>query len=151
MRMDTFLFTWNPTKQWQWPEAQLSARLREVAETGAAKDSWSCGNRKSLPIGSRFFLIRLGDEPRGLVGSGKTIGPVHSEPHWDEKKAAEGQLANTAEIEFDVLEREPIIDWDELQSAPFSTFTWSPQAGGIEIPENIAAKLEELWNRKQSD
>ena len=58
---ETYLFAWNP-ERFEWKD--LDAQIRAVQETGAADDAWSCGSVKSIPPGSRFFLIRLGQEPR---------------------------------------------------------------------------------------
>lgn len=68
---ETYLFAWNP-KRFEW-EA-LDELIRAVRETGAADDRWSCGQVKNIAPGSRFFLVRLRHEPRGIVGSGGDPG-----------------------------------------------------------------------------
>ena len=80
--MSTFLFAWNP-KKWDWKERDLTKKILKVAANGSAEDSWSCGNRKELPLGSRFFLIRLGKDPKGIVGSGLTTTDPELGPHWN--------------------------------------------------------------------
>ena len=67
---ETYLFAWNPTS-FEWPA--LDDQIRKIRETGVADDRWSCGRAKNIPPGSRFFLIRLRNEPRGIVGSGVTL------------------------------------------------------------------------------
>ena len=70
--MATYLFAWNP-KRWVW--GNLERELETVRRTGSLTDRWSCGNSKTIRPGSRFFLIRLGDSQRGIVGSGRVLSP----------------------------------------------------------------------------
>lgn len=63
----TFLITWHP-KRWRWTD--LPRAIDDVATAGVAHDRWSVGNRTDLPQGSRVFLMRLGEPPKGIVGSG---------------------------------------------------------------------------------
>jgi 5-methylcytosine-specific restriction protein A len=136
----TYLLTWNP-KNWPWKEQQVV--IGKVVATGTADDSWSIGNRKSMPVGSRFYLIRLGDEGRGIIGSGYTGGEPYEGPHWDTTRR--GAKANFVSITFDALQEFPRISWEDLQSEPFSSFPWGSRSSGIEIPDDIAVSLESLW------
>lgn len=115
---------------------------------GKVTDRWSVGNRRQLQPGTRFYLIRLGSEPRGLVGSGWTTSEPFDAPHWDLNRAAEGIAARFADIYFDVLEEKPLIDMQELNTAPFSDFHWSTQMSGIQIPSTVAEAIETLWNKR---
>jgi hypothetical protein len=85
---ETYLFAWNP-ERFEWRD--LDDQIRAVQETGAADDTWSCGSVRSIPPGSRFFLIRLGQEPRGIVGAGVTVDEVYEAPHYQEERAARGE------------------------------------------------------------
>ena len=113
---ETYLFAWNP-QRFEW--LGLDDQIRSVQETGAADDTWSCGSVKSIPPGSRFFLIRLGQEPRGLVGAGVTLDEVYEPPHWQEDRAAQGEKAHHVDVRFDTLSRTPIIRRSELESPAF--------------------------------
>ena len=86
----TYLFAWNP-ENFAWDI--LNEQIQKVANTGAAEDSWSCGSVRNLPSGSRFFLIRLAAEPRGIVGAGITTSDVSERTHWDDERAAKGDTA----------------------------------------------------------
>jgi len=129
--MATFLFAWNPEK-WEWKERDLTKQIFKVEATGSAKDTWSCGNRKDLPIGSRFFLIRLGKEPRGIVGSGQTTTDPYLNRHWDPALSRRGKEALYVDLKFDFLSKEPLITWPELQNPPYSNFSW-----GIQTPTPV--------------
>lgn len=136
----TYLLTWNP-KNWPWDEQQVA--IHKVVANGGAEDSWSIGNRTSMPIGSRFFLIRLGDSGRGIIGAGHTSGEPYKDTHWD--KSRPGETANYVSITFDALHESPRISWDELHKGPFSTFPWGSRSSGIEIPGELSARLEKIW------
>lgn len=120
-----FLFGWNPEQR--NPES-LAVAVTEVEERGATTLAWRSGNRRSLPINSRAFLIRLGAEPRGIIGVGWTRSDPNDEPAVD--------------IEFQVLREEPIVPFATLQLPPFSDFQWSIQASGVAIPTALAADLD---------
>ncbi len=143
--MSTYLFAWNP-KRWTWDD--LDGQIEQVGLVGHTDDRWSSGNTKQLPVGSRFFLIRLGVEPKGIIGSGLTLSEPEYGPHWDDKKAANGGETLYCDIRFDYLSEDVLVTWHELQAPPFSSFRWGVQASGISIPDPIAEALEELWQSR---
>ena len=143
--MSTYLFAWNP-KRWSWNN--LDAQIEQVGLSGHADDRWSTGNTKQIPAGSRFFLIRLGVDPKGLVGSGVTLSPPDYGPHWDEEWAASGDETLYCDIRFDYLSDDVLVTWEELQLPPFAAFRWGVQASGIGIPTTVAEVLEELWQSR---
>ena len=130
--MPAYLLVWNPDV-WSW--SRLRQDLKTFVRNGALPFSWSCGNRRNLPIGSRVFLIRLGVEPKGIVGSGWTV----NEPFSDN--------GLHVEFVFDTLHEKPLLSLSELQR--MSDFHWSSQASGIEIPDETTSKLEDAWKKKR--
>jgi hypothetical protein len=88
--MPSFYFLWDPTN---YPE--FCEELREIVPLLATgqwtEDStWSTGRRTKtdFPPKSRFFMVRVGQEPRGVIGYGTIptgeLSPPHS--HWDPRK-----------------------------------------------------------------
>ena len=69
----TYWLTWNP-KKWEW--ADLGEMIAEVHESGSADSWWSYGNVRNMPDGSRFYMIRVAADPKGIVG----LGGHHKEP-----------------------------------------------------------------------
>jgi hypothetical protein len=67
--MRTFLLTWNP-RQGRPPD--LKEAVREVARGRSCCWRWSVGNRKTVPVSSRVFLLRQSKKPKGIVASGYT-------------------------------------------------------------------------------
>lgn len=108
-------------------------------------DRWSCGNNKNIRPGSRFFLIRLGDSHRGIVGSGRVLSRPQLDLHWDRRRAARGDQTMFVDIAFDVLSKEPLVDWPTLKKAPFNGFHWGIQMSGVTIPQVVATALEKRW------
>jgi hypothetical protein len=68
----TYLLTWNPSKQLPWEE--LGEEIEEVESGFHRGGRWRCGLTKRIVEGDRVFLMRLGDEPRGIVASGRVEG-----------------------------------------------------------------------------
>ena len=141
----THLFAWNP-KNFVWET--LEGNIQAVRETGRAVDRWSCAGRKSIPVGSRFFLIRLTVEPRGIVGAGVTTSEVREEPHWQRERAEQGETAPFVDIKFDYLSRVPLLRRSELDAAPFDAAHWDIQSSGVAIPRDVAGALEQEWTAR---
>ncbi len=139
--MKTFLLTWNPTR-WNWET--LEDEIIELNEIGTLTGRWSCGTNKSIDINDRFFLIRLGKEPKGIIASGYVKSKVFTGPHWSEE---EGRKANFIEIDYDILinpDSSKILELDIL-NAQFPTQQWSTQNSGISISQDIIYDLEKTW------
>ena len=146
--MKTWLITWNPLR-WSWDD-KYSGYLEmknQISQTGLSYRTWSCGCNKSIQKGDRIFLIRLGVEPRGIIASGYAATGVFEGPHWDQEKEAAGIKCRRIFIEFDKIQ-DPIHDdmiiMDRLKEIS-SSYRWSSQASGIEIPSHISEELEEIW------
>lgn len=140
--MNTFLFAWNP-KKWKWEN--LSEAVIEANQTGKYFDEWSCGNNQSIKKGDRAFLVKLGETPRGIIGSGFVVSDVFKSSHWNEELSSQGKEANKVNIEFDILSEVPILTEEDLKDEMFSGQVWFPQMSGIAIKENLVEKLEKQW------
>jgi len=123
-----FLLTWNPSK------FQVEDFRKELADyfAGAETLRWSVGSRKDLPDGSDLFLMRLGVEPKGIVGMGVSIGDVEYQEHWDGAKADGGTTAHYVAFKPSMIQENPYVSLAELQ-ANWPMFDWTPQGSGIEI------------------
>ncbi len=140
--MQTFLLTWNPNK---WPWKTLDADHDHARKQGFLDNRWSCGRSKRLRSGDRVFLLRLGQEPRGVMASGAVTSDA---PFLDEHFTESGRTALYVSVRFDVLlhpDREPLLPRSHLDSGALADVHWETQASGITIPPNAAAELEELW------
>jgi len=139
--MKTYLIIWNP-KRWPWDDIEES--IEEVNLTGKYSWGWSCGKTKSIMPGDRVFLIKLGTEPKGLIGSGYATTAVYVDEHWSE----EGKDANYIDVDFEVLlnpDIEPILTLDVLMSGKLSQQHWLAQSSGISIRSELVEELESVW------
>ncbi len=141
--MPTYLLTWNP-KRWHWEN--LQEEIEEINENGFLIGRWSVGVSKNIKRGDRVFLIRLGIEPKGIIGSGLADSNVFSEGHWDEERFLNGETANYVDVRFDTLlnpETEAILHRKELNR--LGKMHWDAQGSGTSIPDDVAERLENEW------
>lgn len=142
--MKTILFTWNPRK---WPWDDLPQAVAAANVDGRHVDTWSCGVTRNIHIGDRAFLMRLGQSPKGIMGSGVVVSEPEEGEHWDPDRAAAGDTGYYVEILFDALSPTPILGEDVLSKPPFSAHNWYPMASGTFIPDEIARVLEDVWKK----
>ncbi|MCX5870944.1 MAG: HNH endonuclease [Deltaproteobacteria bacterium] len=135
--MSAYLYTWNPNK-WDWNDQQDA--IYRVNNGDQYDIYWSCGVTKRIEIGDLFFLMRLGVEPKGIIGCGYVSSQPYSLPHWDEQKAAEGKSALRTDLLFKALSENPIVSLTYLEEK-YPKRKWTPQAGGLSIPDEIAKEL----------
>lgn len=143
--MKTYLLAWNP-KRWQWDNIVQMSNDVNIGNT--VLDRWSSGVSKRPQKGDRFFLIRLGEEPKGIFASGKITRDTFEDLHWNEEKSSLGETTNYVEIRYDVLlnpDTDSILPRELLSVPPLSDMHWDTQMSGVQIPDSVAAELEVLW------
>ena len=142
----TYLLAWNP-KRWEWDD--MTEMSNDVKAGKIVYDRWSSGVSKRPQKGDRFFIIRLGEEPKGIFASGKIEEGTFEDLHWDEEKASLGETTNYVNIRYDTLlnpETESILPRDYLNMPPLSGMHWDTQMSGVLIPDNAANELEIIWS-----
>lgn len=145
--MNTYLLAWN-SKRWQWKDLPEFSDLVKDGKFEITR--WSCGNCKRLQEGDRIFLIRLGEEPKGIIASGTITKGSYEDGHWDESKRLKGKKSFFVHVQFDTLlnpEMDNILNRRLLDIPPFSQMHWDTQMSGIQIPDNIAEELEKVWKK----
>ena len=139
--MKTFLFVWNPRK-WDWTDLEETVDL--IERTGCAEEKWSVVSHKKIQPGDRAFLMKLGIEPKGIMGSGYVTTRPFLSKHW----SGEDRLVHKVMIDFEVLINpisEPLLSLDLLKQGDLVKFNWTPQASGIEIQPEFVDELEAVW------
>ncbi len=140
--MKTYLMLWNP-KKWDWET--LESDIAEVDLTGRSSQRWSCGVTKSIQSGDRIFLLRVGKEPRGLIGAGFAATTPFLEKHW----SGENKKALYVDVSFEALfnaDKDPILNVSSLEEELFEQ-NWHPQASGTSVKDHLVEKLESIWFR----
>jgi len=135
--MSAYLYTWNP-KKWNWSDLQEA--IYRVNNNETYDMYWSCGNTKRISTGDMFFLMRLGVEPKGIIGCGYISSEPYDLLHWDEAKAAEGKTTLRTDLLFKSLSEKPMLTLEYLQDK-FPDYKWTPQAGGLSMPEDVADEI----------
>jgi hypothetical protein len=136
--MKAYLFGWNPLK-FEW--ADLDDDIKTLADTGKLEDNWSVISHKSIQPGDRAFIVRVGVEPKGIFASGIIV----SEPYLAFRN---GRHYYRVTVAMDVLlnpDKEPILTLDILKTGNLAAQTWTPQASGISIRQELLDELEGVW------
>lgn len=139
--MNTFLFAWNPEK-WDWEH--LEQNIEELEKTGRVYQMWSCASHKSVKVGDRAFLIKLGKGNRGIIGAGYISSPPFLAQHW----SGSGKMVQRVTIDFEALlnpNTDPILPMSSLKQGKLATQHWSTQISGISINPDIVDELEAVW------
>ena len=98
-----WLLSWNP-KNWKWDKYSEWCVGTKIGERFI--ESWTCHSKKPA-VGDEFYLIKLGEKLRGLIGHGYIARESYSAPHYD-------------------YEQEKFIDQEYLKNS-FPDQNWSPQ------------------------
>ena len=113
----TYLFTWNPDG-YHWP-TEVLRKLESSLSQGPVPDTWSTGNTTSVQAGDRFYLLRQGQEPKGIFASGEVTSAPRKAPHWDPDGASKGDTYNQVDISIEALlnpwETKEILDQGRLE------------------------------------
>lgn len=130
----SYLLLWNPDR---FSFDDLPRLIDRLDAGERPQDNWSTGVRRSMPIGSKVFLLRVGQEPKGIVGEAFTTGDPVAGRHWQgDGEAVYVSLRWTSLIDPSV---EPPLDRAGLPIPE------RVQGGGIEIAPEDAALIEAAW------
>lgn len=139
--MSAHLLAWNPNR-WEWDDLPDVVAAFENGETLTKR--WSCARNKSIGVGDRVFLIRLGKQPKGIFGYGTVITPSYEDVHWEDTRRKSQYVE--FQIDWIVLPgRDRIIPRAELDKPPYLQMHWDTQVSGIRIPDDIATALRNKW------
>ncbi|NCD70604.1 hypothetical protein [Mucilaginibacter agri] len=136
--MKAFLFGWNPIK---FKLEDINDDIKTLAATGKLEEDWSVASHKTIQIGDRAYIVRVGIEPKGIFASGY----VASEPYLAYRN---GRHYYRVAVTLDVLlnpDEERILTLDILKTGNLALQTWTPQASGISIKPELVDELEGLW------
>ncbi len=138
--METYLLLWNP-KRWEWKTIQQD--ILELTQNGKLTGRWSSGIIKKIKPNDRFFLMRLGKEPKGICASGKIINSPVQDNHWDNKEGSTYYVEVAFEIILDPNNESIFLI--EKQEGIYKNYNWTPQSAKT-IPHEIAKQLQDDWS-----
>ena len=132
------LLTWKPeVSVWDYEKVYSEIQNgKKVKTTG-----WRTRTLQEVKIGMEVFIMKLGEEPKGIIAHGHVIkGPyLENETYY-------------VDIEFDSIQNandeKEIISLAELKNK-FKSKTWDSQgdAVGSYIDETILPELKEMWSK----
>ena len=134
------LITWNPEL---WPDLTdelIDATIKVLHAGSRIIDQWSVGSRRNdIESGDSVFLLRQGNDRRGIVAKGIVLGEIFQGPHWDGSK----KEANYVEY---LLENHVTVD-HRLTIADLETHI-NPSSGksaGASLPSHCPAHRQAPW------
>lgn len=140
----TWLMAWNP-KHWPWKTYQ-DDRLKIASDENVTLP-WRTASTQPRE-GDTFYLVRVGQEPRGLIARGNIASAPYEDYHYNAERAANGETARFVDITLTDL-RDPGVDayisMADLQAGTTDGQNWSPQGSGIEIKSPSAKLIGKLW------
>ena len=130
----SYLLTWNPDHFKLGGDAGV--------ELGQEID-WSCHSKQPQP-GDVVYLVRLGQEPRGIVARGLVTEGAHDGPDWKDASKTRNYIRFRIDEHRSDCARGllPLLLLNKAMPAQ----RWNPQSSGVEIAPAIAARLELLWH-----
>ena len=146
--METYLLIWNSTKTPRSEKDYWQKLTKNIRDNGYIDDSWSTGRTKRIKPNDRLFLVRLGEEPRGIFASGWATSNVYQVPHWDEQKYANGKITGEVRIRYDAVadpDMDPILTIAKLKANVSNLQEWQPQGSANGIDSDKALRLEKEW------
>lgn len=136
-----YILKWNPKKfEWEGMPDDVSS----LASSGQLSGYWKCGVTKRILPGDRLFLLRVGVEPCGIVGSGRALG----KPCWRRDFQNRERKGLYVEVDFDALldpSVTPVLNFERLMQRDLVGAPWKVQGSGKGIPGPVLRRLEQVW------
>ncbi len=143
----TFIMRWNTDisnyQMWEFDEA-----IDEFEDEGFYYD-WSIWDYQKVHVGDRFYMIRTGDGPHGIVMRGIIIG----KPYPDEDWSGHGRKVYYIRMRLTHMihpELSPYLLTTDDLSKYLPNFNWENGHSGEILDDCTAQFLEEIWHSHNS-
>jgi len=137
--MNYFLFNWNPKNKLHKYTWENLENFYINYNNGIKTLKWTCRNLNAK-VGDRAFLIKLGQEPKGIFAS----GIINSKIVWDRETKR-----SYVEILFDTFifpdKKEKFLNLKFLENN-FNIF-WTRNQSGTKLENLKFSKLEMVWRK----
>ncbi|SNQ46527.1 conserved hypothetical protein [Frankia canadensis] len=143
--MGTFILTWNPDRyEWDEEGGDYEGGVALIASGATITSTWSMGGRRhGVEPGDRFYLLRQGVEPRGIIGSGYfTTGEIYEDEHFSDPTRTTWYAKVVFELLIDPADGIPTAQLlDEVPG-----FGWNTTyASGNEVRGDAVDQLDRMW------
>jgi 5-methylcytosine-specific restriction protein A len=112
---------------------------------GFAETQWSTGRRNNIEKGDAVFMLRVGVEPKGLIGSGRVIRASFLDNDWKDESPVT-KKTNYVKVRWDHFIDADLNPDDVLPTDKIPGFPNNPQAGGILLSEVTSEAIAEQLN-----
>ena len=141
---NTFLLRWNSAIS-SYTMERLDSDMSKWAQNNWRTDDfdWSVYEWQNAHKGDRFFMLRVGDEDRGIFAAGRFT----SEPYKSEDWSGNGRDVYYMQMEFEAIfhpERSEIITTTELERE-LPHLNWHKGHSGQLLNKEDAVRLELMW------
>ncbi len=131
-----FLFLVNPKLAYN-PYPDWARWAKDLAGDRPVLTTWNTGGRRQgIHAGDQALIVKVGQDPRGLVAIGTLTGEIYVGPHWN----PEAKLPETGFVDleittlFDLEDPVPLELLEHL--APQAQ--WTPRQSGTRLPSSSA-------------
>ena len=135
-----FLLTWNPK---HYSLVKRTGGADEAQPYSAGDETrWTCGS-KQPKVGDTVYLVRVGEEPRGIVARGIVTRESYLDADWLEPEKQRQYI----DFRFDDIRQTcedgllPMMMLEQL----YPEQKWSPQSSGIAINQQYLEDLSQQW------
>ncbi len=136
--MSTVILKWNPAVS----SYKMSHFLNAIAEEEDC-GNWSIRETEKIFAGDRFFLLKVGGFPAGIVAAGTIISDPFPDVDWRNKD----RKTFYCEYEADIMINPaafPLLDNKSL-AAVLPDFDWQGGHSGVVLTEAESRQLDILW------
>lgn len=138
----TYLLRWNPTIS----SYTLNDYRNDMEEyPDGFRSNWSIYEWEEAHKGDRFFMLRTGDDKAGIVYRGEFLSDPYEGDDWAGQEGKKRQYIDIGCYDFIPADNQSPIDI-ELLEKEIPEIDWRKGHSGELLSEEIADKLNDLWN-----
>lgn len=140
--MNYFLFLVNPTLAYDpYPDWRDYEPL--IASGIQPRSVWNTGTRRQgMTRGDRGLIVKVGQEPRGLVGLVTITSDIYEGPHWNPD--AQRPVTGYVDIEFtDIIDLDDPLSLSDLAILG-PGILWTPRQSGTKIPTEVGDRIWDM-------
>ena len=146
--MSVFLLSWNPESSEQ---KDFSKEAKNIFDKKRVIKSWSVTNSLKPKPNDRFYIVKVGNNGRGIFGSGKILSYPEKKPHYNSELSKKGKVLNFCDVEFEYLFQNILLkieDLNNINNDIEEKQNWTPQNSGIIINDDAVLFLDGMWNQQ---
>lgn len=143
----TYLMRWNPSIS-SFTEDDYKECVATMRD-GNFRINWSIFEWEEARRGDEFYMLRVGDEKAGIVFRGLFISEPYVMDDWagTSKRRLYMDMACMNPVANDAI---PPLSLSKLQES-IPDFDWTKGHSGVLLPDDVDARLHEMWEEVQEE